>query len=65
MLGADEEWFENHGTMPGGLAGKRVYVELVNGMKPELSWPADGDRHARTDWTRSGSNFDIKRWRPA
>lgn len=60
-----EEWFDNHGIMPGGLEGKRVYVELRNGIKPADSWPADGSHHGKTDWTMSGHNFDIVRWRPA
>lgn len=47
----------NPGRLPKEAVGKRVRVVLVNGRRPEQSWPADGP--GACNWRRTGSPFDI------
>ncbi len=63
-------WRKNPGRMPGECAGKRIAVELRNGMicgeTPIASgvpggWPADGKGACR--WRLDGSPFDIVNFR--
>lgn len=51
---------ENPGKCPREAAGKRVRVELRNGMRPAETWAADGKTGCR--WTLTGDAFDIVRW---
>lgn len=61
------EWMENPGRLIDAVKGKRVEVELFNGVKPKESWPADGrDRTGgKTDWRISDPPhpFQIRRFR--
>lgn len=54
------EWKRNLGEQPRATKGRRVFVELRNGMKPAESWPADGP--SGCDWRRLGSEWDIVRY---
>lgn len=48
----------NPGHQPSETAGKRVRVELANGMRPDGGWPAGPP----TRWTLTGHPFDIARF---
>lgn len=66
-----EVWMKNPGRCPSHLmgTGKRVVVRLRNGTEQgrqpvnadtKAGWPAWGDRGSqRTDWSLTGSPFDI------
>lgn len=63
------KWRENDGRLPSAVAGKRVVVELENGMilgrepvSPSCpaGWPATGK--GACNWRRNGFPFDIKRF---
>lgn len=64
---ADDGWCDNPGFLPGGVAGKRVAVELRNGRrdgeKPvsttaKAGWDADSAR-----WSLEGNPADIIRYK--
>lgn len=57
---SDREWFKNNGKMPAFVEGKRIMVELRNGLKPAESWPADG--RGGCQWKLTRSPFDIVRF---
>ena len=62
------EWFVNNGRMPAFCKGKRIYIELRGGLRPESTWPADGREGCNWrlhDDNRPSRLFDIIRFRLA
>lgn len=47
----------NPGRLPAEAAGKRVIVELCNGIISKGDWAADGQNGCR--WTLTGNGWDI------
>lgn len=45
------------------LAGKRIMVELFNGIRPKDSWPADGKGEPNWTISKPPHPFEIKRYR--
>lgn len=50
----------NLGSQPPETIGRRVRVELRNGLRPAETWAADG--RGGCCWERAGSDFDIVKW---
>ena len=53
----------NTGQMPPMLRGRRIRVELRNGIRPAESWPADGIGGCH--WALENHPFDIVKFEVA
>jgi hypothetical protein len=67
-MAQESDWFENNGRMPAFCAGKRVFVELRNGVRPAESWACDGRDAMNWELSppdRPAAKFDVVRFKIA